>query len=132
MLPSEAKEWKHQLGNGELPIGWVPPQAASPEPLSYPETKKRSGSQTAHHPGTGDTRSLLRATLIPPFEMNAVVKYNKGRAQNNLNSEIKKEVIFVPSQERRPKSPSSNLDKTAEENGERQILLNKTVLGGQG
>lgn len=74
---------------------------------------------------------LLRATLIPP-EMNPVLKYNKERTKTDLNSEVKSEVISVPSQERRPESSGSDLDKTAAEDGEGQILLNKPALEGQG
>lgn len=62
--------------------------------------------------------------------MKPVLKYNTRRAKNNLNGEMKCEVIFVPSWERRPESPSSNLDETVERSGEGQILLNKPVLEG--
>lgn len=37
-LPSDAKEWKHQVGNGGV-IHWLGPTTHS-EPLSCPETKK--------------------------------------------------------------------------------------------
>lgn len=77
-------------------------------------------------------QELPKSYTYPSTEMNPVLNYNKGRAQSNLNSEMKYEVIFVPSQERIPESSGSNLDKTAKENEERQVLLNKPVLGGQG
>lgn len=61
-----------------------------------------------------------------------MLKYNKERTKTDLNGEMKSEVISVPSRERRPESSGSDLDKTAEENGEGQILLNKPALEGQG
>lgn len=95
MLPSEAKEWKDPDGvdNGELSQGWVPPHSAYPEPLSSPETTK----DLAHDPEAGNARSLLRVNLVHPPEMNPVLKYNKERAPNNLNTEMNYEVNFVPS-----------------------------------
>lgn len=81
------------MGDGELSRGWVPPHTAHREPLSSPETTK----DLVHDPEARNPRSLLRVTLIPPAEMNPMLKYNKERAPNNLNAEMNYEVTFVPS-----------------------------------
>lgn len=87
-----------------LVSAWVPPHAAYPEPLSYQEPKKGLDLEV---PITWDwdTRSLLRTTTRPS-EVNKVLKYNKGRAQNNLSSEIfKKRVHFCAFPRKKTKIP---------------------------
>lgn len=95
----------------ELSIGWVPPHTLSPSLALRP---RKILIMECPFPGTGDTRSLLRVTLIPLYEMDPMLKYSRGRTKNNLNGEMHYEVNFVPSQERKSESSSLNLGKSTE------------------